>query len=426
MDNKSLLARRARVLGNNTPLFYDEPVHIVRGENVWLYDENGRRYLDCYNNVPHVGHCHPHVVNALHEQAATLNVHTRYLHEKIVNYAERLTALFPDPLSAAMFVCTGSEANDQALRIARLCTGGQGIICSDMTYHGNTTAVDEISPLFYRGVPQHPNVRAIPFPDTYRPMNGLQGDALLNAYLEQVQHAIDDFAKHNIPFAGMLLCSIFANEGLPNPPVGFVKQAVDMVRNAGGLFIADEVQAGFGRTGKMWGFEFCDVVPDIVTLGKPIGNGHPLAAVIADPKLINQFRDEVMYFNTFAGNPVSCAVGDAVLDVMEQENLQANAERIGEYIRTQLANLQQDLPIIGDVRGHGLWIGIELVVDQQTKTPATDAAKKTINALKDRGVLTGRIGPHDNVIKIRPPLPIQQEHADLLLDNLAAVLKDND
>ena len=425
MDNKSLLTRRARVLGNNTPLFYDEPVHIVRGENVWLYDADGKRYLDCYNNVPHVGHCHPHVVNALHEQASTLNVHTRYLHEKIVNYAERLTGLFPDPLSAAMFVCTGSEANDQALRIARLCTGGQGIICTDMTYHGNTTAVDEISPLFYGGVPQHPNVRAIPFPDTYRPLNGLEGEALLNAYLNKVQQAIDDFASHNIPFAGMLLCSIFANEGLPNPPVGFVKQAVEMVRNAGGLFIADEVQAGFGRTGKMWGFEFCDVIPDIVTLGKPIGNGHPLAAVIADPKLVNQFRDEVMYFNTFAGNPVSCAVGDAVLDVMEQEDLRSNAKQVGDYIRLQLAELQKELPIIGDVRGHGLWIGIELVKNQEHKTPATQAAKVTINALKDRGVLTGRIGPHDNIIKIRPPLPIQQEHADLLVDNLAHVLREN-
>ncbi|MGR8946673.1 MAG: aspartate aminotransferase family protein [Gammaproteobacteria bacterium] len=422
MNKQSLLERRINVLGKNTPLFYDEPVHIVRGEGVWLYDADGKRYLDCYNNVPHVGHCHPYVVEALYKQASTLNVHTRYLHETIVEYAERLTAMFPDPLKSVMFVCTGSEANDQALRIARLHTGGEGIICTDMTYHGNTTAVDQISPLFYGGVPQHPNVRAIPFPDTYRPMDGLAGETLLNAYLAQVQHAIDDFAKHNIPFAGMLLCSIFANEGLPNPPTGFVKRAVEMVRAAGGLFIADEVQAGFGRTGKMWGFEFCDVTPDIVTLGKPIGNGHPLAAVVARGELVNQFREQVMYFNTFAGNPVSCAVGNAVLDVMAEENLQANAAQVGGYIRRGLRELQQSHPMIGDIRGHGLWIGIELVKDQHSKEPATEVAKVVINELKDRGVLTGRIGPYDNVIKIRPPLPIQPEHADLLLENLALVL----
>lgn len=423
VDNQTLLARRAKVLGNNTPVFYEEPVHIVRGEGVWLYDADGKRYLDCYNNVPHVGHCHPHIIEALHKQASTLNVHTRYLHETIVDYAERLTALFPEPLSSVMFVCTGSEANDQALRIARLCTGGRGIICTDMTYHGNTTAVDEISPLFYGGVPQHPNVRAIPFPDSYRPMNGLEGDALLNAYLAKVQDAIEDFAKHDIPFAGMLLCSIFANEGLPNPPPEFLQRAVALVRAAGGLFIADEVQAGFGRTGKMWGFEFGDVVPDIVTLGKPIGNGHPLAAVVARPELINQFREQVMYFNTFAGNPVSCAVGNAVLDVMEEEALQSNAEQVGRYINQQLKSMQQELPIIGDIRGHGLWVGIELVNNPQTKEPATEAANKVINRLKEQGVLTGRIGPFDNVIKIRPPMPFQQEHADLLLGKLEGILQ---
>jgi 4-aminobutyrate aminotransferase-like enzyme len=422
MDNAALIERRSRLLGTKTPLFYREPLHIVRGEGVWLFDAEGKRYLDCYNNVPHVGHCHPHVVAALARQAATLNVHTRYLHETILEYGERLTALFDPSLSMVMFVCTGSEANDQALRIARLTTGGKGIICTDMTYHGNTTAVDEISPLFYGRVAPSPNVRAIPFPDSYRPLGNLAGEALADAYAAKVAAAIEDFEAKGIPFAGMLVCPIFANEGLPRTPPGFMRKAVEHVRAAGGLYIADEVQAGFGRTGRLWGHQVDGVIPDIVTLGKPIGNGHPLAAVVARPDLINAFRDRVFYFNTFGGNPVSCAVGNAVLDVMERENLMENARVVGEYIREELRRLQGTHDVIGDIRGHGFWIGVELVRDRETKEPATEESETVINTMKDRGVLMGRIGPFDNVLKMRPPMPFSRDNADLLIDNLDAVL----
>lgn len=421
--NEQLLARRARLLGARAPLFYDTPVHIVRGEDVWLFDAGGKRYLDCYNNVPHVGHCHPRVVEALARQARTLNVHTRYLHETILDYGERLTGTFDPSLSMVLFTCTGSEANDLALRMARLWTGGMGFICTNMTYHGNTTAVDELATLFHGGHGVEPNVRAVPFPDSYRPLHGLAGDALADAYAAEVQKAIDAFATLGIPFAGMLVCPIFANEGLPDVPPGFLRKAVERVRAAGGLYIADEVQAGFGRTGRMWGYQTGDgVVPDIVTLGKPMGNGHPLAGVVARADLVNRFRDEVMYFNTFGGNPVSCAVGMAVLDVVESEGLVQNAADTGTYLRAGLRQLATRHALIGDIRGMGLWVGEELVRDREAKTPAADEARAVINAMKDRGVLMGRIGEFDNVLKVRPPMPFKREHADLLLNTLDDVL----
>lgn len=422
MNNAELLERRARLLGAKAPLFYDEPVHIVRGEGVWLFDADGKRYLDVYNNVPHVGHCHPHVVEALARQAKTLNVHTRYLHETILEYGERLTSTFDKSLSMVLFTCTGSEANDIALRMARLCTGGMGIICTNMTYHGNTTAVDELATLFHDNQAAGPNVRAVPFPDSYRPLRGLSGEALGEAYADEVKTAIEAFKADGIKLAGMLVCPIFANEGLPAVPPGFIKKAMKHVRDAGGLFIADEVQAGFGRTGRMWGYQVDGVVPDIVTLGKPMGNGHPLAAVVARADLVNRFRDQVMYFNTFGGNPVSCAAGMAVLDVMERENLIENARATGDYTRDGLRRLQEKHDPIGDVRGHGLWIGAELVLDRKTKEPAADEAKRAINLMKDRGVLMGRIGQYDNVLKMRPPMPFARKHADLLLSALDDVL----
>jgi len=422
MSDTELLRRRSRLLGAKAPLFYDEPVHIVRGEGVWLYDASGRRYLDCYNNVPHVGHCHPHVVEALARQAATLNVHTRYLHETIVEYGERLVAKFDPSLSMVIFVCTGSEANDQALRMARLWSGGAGIICTNMTYHGNTSAVDELATLFHGGAGVAPNVRAVPFPDSYRPLQGLSGAALAAAYAEQVRLAIEAFQNEGIGFAGLLVCPIFANEGLPVVPPGFMEQAVRHVREAGGLYIADEVQAGFGRTGRMWGYEIEAVVPDIVTLGKPMGNGHPLAAVVARAELVEAFRERVMYFNTFGGNPVSCAAGSAVLDVIEQDDLVAHAHAVGAYVREGLHALQQRHRLIGDVRGHGLWLGVELVRDRDRREPAAEQAHRAMNLMKERGVLIGRIGPFDNVLKMRPPMPFAQAQADLLLETLDGVL----
>lgn len=423
-DTDKLIARRNRLLGADAPLFYDAPLHIVRGEGVWLYDADGRRYLDCYNNVPHVGHCNPDVVAALTKQASTLNVHTRYLHETVLDYGERLTAMLDDSLSMAIFVCTGSEANDQALRIARMCTGGQGIICSSLTYHGNTTAVDEISPLFYEQISPSPNVRTIPFPDSYRPINNLDGEALADAYVDKVREAIASFEAAGVGFAGMIVCPIFANEGLPNVPSTFMQKALDLVHEAGGLFIADEVQAGFGRSGRMWGHEVAGITPDIVTMGKPMGNGFPLAAVAARAELIEHFRSKVMYFNTFGGSPVACAVGNAVLDVMERDDLIEHARTTGDYIRARFTELAERHELIGDIRGHGLWVGVELVSDRDTVHPATEKTRVVVNRMKERGVLLNRIGEFDNVLKMRPPLPFSIEHADILIENIDLVFSE--
>ena len=422
MTTAELLARRARLLGAKAPLFYDTPLHIVRGNGVWLYDAAGRRYLDAYNNVPVVGHCHPEVVAAMTRQAATLNVHTRYLHENILDYGERLTATFDPSLDSILFACTGSEANDQALRLARALSGRQGVICTNLTYHGNTTAVDAVSPLFYGRVVDHADVRTIPFPDSYRAPQGLSGAALTAHYLAALDHAIASLEASGVGFAALIVCPIFANEGLPNVPPEFLARATERVRAAGGFVIADEVQAGFGRTGTMWGHQIAGIVPDIVTLGKPMGNGYPIAAVVTRAERVREFRERVMYFNTFGGNPVACAVAAEVLSVIERERLIDNARAIGSHLRAGLAELATRHSVIGDVRGHGLWVGIELVLDRESRTPATAIAERVVNAMKDAGVLLGRIGIYDNVLKIRPPLVIERAQADMLLARLDDVL----
>ena len=317
MIEAELIERRYRLLGKGAPLFYDTPLHIVRGKGVHLYDASGKAYLDAYNNVPVVGHCHPRVVDAIARQAATLNIHTRYVDETVVEYAEQLAATFDRSLDMAIFTCTGSEANDVALRIARILSGKMGIICSNSTYHGNSTAVDELSTMFRGGRTTSPNVRAVPFPDNYRPLRNLSGAALEDAYVDEVRNTIEALERDGAGFAGMLVCPIFANEGLPANPAGYLKRVADLVRNAGGVLIFDEVQSGFGRTGVMWGQDTIGVVPDIVTMGKPMGNGHPIGGVVARAELITAFRNRVMYFNTFGGNPVSSAAGLAVLSVIE-------------------------------------------------------------------------------------------------------------
>jgi 4-aminobutyrate aminotransferase-like enzyme len=426
MSNKKLLERRSRLLGASAPLFYDEPVHIVRGEGVWLYDADGQQYLDVYNNVPHVGHCHPHVVEALTMQASTLNVHSRYLHEAILEYAERLTATFDESLSMAIFTCTGTEANEVALRMARQHTGRMGIICSNFTYHGNSTAVWELATVFHEeGKSPSPNVRTVPFPDSYRPVFDLEEDALWEAYADEVEKVIASLQSSDIGFAGLIFCPIFSGEGLPNVSPLYMQKMIEHVHNAGGLFISDEVQAGFGRTGNnMWGHQKYSVIPDIVTMGKPMGNGHPLAGVVARADLLNEFRDTSMYFNTFGGNPVSCEVGMAVLDVLEQEKLLENAVSVGDYVQQGLRSLQDKHGLIGDVRGSGLFFGLDLVIDRTTKQAATVEAKHVINEMRNKGILIAKIGQHDNVLKMRPPMPFSTENADQLLSTLDDVLKD--
>lgn len=423
-NDDELLRRRLHVLGHNAPLFYDEPVHLVRGDGVWVEDADGRRYLDAYNNVPHVGHCHPHVVDAIARQAATLNLHTRYLHETVVEYAERLTARFADPLDTATFTCSGTEANELALRMARFATGNQGVIVSDFSYHGNSATLASLTTAF-PVVEDFPAFgRTIAVPDPSRDAPGANHDELAERYVAHVADAVRSLHAQGVGVAAILIDSFFANEGLPDPVRGYVARAVEVVREAGGIFICDEVQAGFGRTGDaMWGHELSGVTPDIVSLGKPMGNGHPLAGVIAPNELVSEFQTASTYFNTFGGNPVSAAAGMAVLDVLERESLQDNAKAVGTYVRRGLEKLRDTYPFVSGVRGRGLFFGIE-VVDESSGEPAPELTKRLVNSMRDRGVLLSRIGRHDNILKMRPPMVFGVEHADLLLSTLDDALDD--
>ncbi|MFU1913127.1 aspartate aminotransferase family protein [Bordetella avium] len=409
---RALIERRQRMLGPAYRLFYDQPLHIVRGEGVWLYAADGQRYLDAYNNVASVGHSHPRVVQAIAAQAAVLNTHTRYLHEGVLDYAERLLATFPPALSQVIFTCTGSEANDLALRVARSHTGGSGVIVTRLAYHGVTAAVAAVSPSLGQAVPLGLDTRAIDAPDSYR-----QDPATLGLWFaERVREAIADMRRHGIQPAALLVDTIFSSDGVYAEPGGFLGPAVAVIREAGGLFIADEVQAGFARTGScMWGFQRHGLEPDIVTMGKPMGNGHPIAAMVARPDVLARFGSEARYFNTFGGNPVSCAAAAATLSVIEDEGLQANAAEVGHYLRQGFRALAARHPLIGDVRGDGLFLGVELVSDRQAKTPAKAHTHRFVNLMREDHVLLSATGLHGNVLKLRPQLPFRTEHADILL-----------
>ena len=422
-DNKALLARREKLLGRNMSTFYQDPVHLVKGEGVWLWDADGRKYLDCYNNVPHVGHCHPRVVEAITRQASMLNTHTRYLHEGILDYVERLTATFDDSLDTAILTCTGSEANDIALRMAQAVTGKTGVIATDHTYHGNTTAVSQLSTRMPPVGGYGGHVRHVPAPDGYRPLGGELGAAFTEAWAARLEEAIASLKASPFGFSALIIDPFFANEGFPELPDGFLKRAAEIVRREGGLLIADEVQPGFGRTGShMWGHQRAGIVPDVVTLGKPMGNGHPIGGVVANAETLNAFRKAFRYFNTFGGNPVSCAAAMAVLDVIRDEKLQDNAREVGAYAVAGLARLADKHSIIGNVRGSGLFFGAELVLDRAEKTPATDVATRVFNEMRERGVLMGKLGIHQNATKIRPPMPFTRGDADFMLSTLDDVL----
>ena len=423
MKNRSMLDRRQDLLGPGFELFYRDPVHLVRGEGVWLFDADGRRYLDVYNNVAHVGHCHPHVVEALVRQVKTLNTHTRYLHENILDYAEKLTATFHEPLSVARFCCTGTEANELALRIANACTGGTGVIVTRGCYHGNSRAIAELSTRSSIGPAEH--VRPITPVDSYRPMDGLEGEALADAHAAEVEQALESLQEAGIKVSVLLVDTIFSGEGLPRMPPTFMQKAVELVHAAGGLYIADEVQPGFGRTGNhMWGYDLHGVVPDIVTMGKPMGNGHPLSGLVTTAELIKDFGESTSYFNTFGGNPVSCAAGLAVLEVIEAEGLVENARVVGEYLQEGVRRLAEKHDLIGDVRGEGLFFGAELVTDRETKTPAKEEIHRVINGMRERGVLVNYTGQYSNLLKMRPPMPFSRDNADLLLTTLDEALAD--
>ena len=403
-------------------LFYREPVNIVRGEGVYLFDDAGKQYVDMYNNVPCVGHANAHVVEAMTRQASTLNVHSRYLHEAIVRYAERLSGHHDESLTTTVITCTGTEASEVAIMMARFATGGRGIICSDRAYHGNS---EEVRKLAHRPVGGKGEIRSIPFPQTYRPIKeGASEAELADLYLAEVGRVIEEFAADGIPFAGMMVCSILANEGLPNIPAGFMPRAAELVREAGGLFIADEVQAGLCRPGRWWGYEVMGFVPDIACMGKPMGNGLPLAGVIASEELVNKFRSSARYFNTFASSPLQAAVGNAVLDVLENENLCENAATVGAYLRNQLAPVPEHYDAVAEVRGHGLFAGLEWVSDRAAKTPDRQGAMEAADRLKDKGFLVGNAGALGNVLKIRPPLVFARQHVDLFMGALGEVLEE--
>jgi 4-aminobutyrate aminotransferase-like enzyme len=416
ISTQDLIARRNRLLGPAYRLFYDEPVQFVRGEGVWLHDAAGHRYLDAYNNVASVGHCHPHVVQAIARQAAVLNTHTRYLHETVLDYAERLLATFPSEIGHVMFTCTGSEANDLALRVARTCTGGTGFIVTANAYHGVTSALTELSPSLGLPLPEGSHVRLVPAPGSAENAGEI--------FAQHVRAALDDMKKSGIRPAALLVDTIFSSDGVFADPPGFLRPAVEAVRAAGALFIADEVQPGFGRCGgRMWGFARHDLAPDLVTMGKPMGNGHPVAGMAARPELLAEFGRRTRYFNTFGGNPVSAAAGIAVLDVIESEGLMENAQRTGAYLVKLLGQLRARHELITEIRGVGLFVGVELRHGGAAGAPATTEAARIVNLLRERRVLVSTAGPHGNVLKIRPPLVFGADHADLLVESLDQALE---
>ncbi|NKQ69789.1 aspartate aminotransferase family protein [Rhizobium sp. UPM1132] len=416
---QALIKRRDKVLGPAYRLFYERPLHIVKGEGIWLFDAQGNRYLDAYNNVASMGHCHPKVVDAVTKQTALLNTHTRYLHESIIEYAERLTATFPAELSQVMFTCTGSEANDLAVRIARYVTGGTGIIATSLAYHGLTSAVAEFSPSLGEFVNLGEHVRTVAAPDSYR----YSREDQMVKFGRDVEAAIVDMKRHGIKPAMLIADSIFSSDGIVSDPKGFLKPAVDAIHAAGGLFVADEVQPGFGRTGDtMWGFERHGVLPDMVTLGKPMGNGFPMAGLVVKPEIVSEFGAQARYFNTFGGNPVAAAAGAAVLDVIQGEGLQQSALEVGRFMLDALQDLSQEFKQIGDVRGTGLFIGVEIVSDRSDKKADAAATTRIVNGLRERRVLISASGPSANVLKIRPPLVFSQANAELLLGELRETL----
>jgi 4-aminobutyrate aminotransferase-like enzyme/Ser/Thr protein kinase RdoA (MazF antagonist) len=425
-SDADILASRRDRIGPSLSLSYRRPLTIVRGWMQHLFDAGGRAYLDAVNNVPHVGHCHTRVVEAGRRQMALLNTNTRYLHERLVEYAERLAATLPDPLRVCYFVNSGSEANELALRLARAVTGSRETIVVDVGYHGNTNAAIEISPYKFdgpggSGAPPH--VHVVPTPDVYRGVYRDQAGHAGAQYASHVAAAVDRLAADGKRVGAFIAESVLSCAGQIVLPPGYLQAAYEAVRGAGGVCIADEVQVGFGRVGShFWAFETQGVVPDIVTMGKPIGNGHPLGAVVTTPEIARAFANGMEYFNTYGGNPVSCAIGQAVLDVIRDERLQHRAFDVGSHLVGGLRALMPRWPLIGDVRGLGLFVGVELVRDRDSREPAGAEAGLVANRMRDRGVLVSTDGPFHNVLKIKPPLCFTARDADRLVRTLDGIL----
>ena len=404
---EAILEARTRLLGRNLSVAYEKPLNIVRGEMQYLFDDEGRRYLDAYNNVAHVGHCHPKVVAAGQQQMALLNTNTRYLSELIIEYAERVTAILPEELSVCYFVNSGSEANELALRLARAHTKARDMIVLEHAYHGNTTTLIDISPYKHDG------------PGGDGPPAWVHR-APLPSSIDDAQAAVEIIRSLQSRLCGFIAESMPSVAGQIVLPDGYLQIVYEAVRAAGGVCIADEVQTGFGRIGThFWGFEKYGVVPDLVVVGKPIGNGHPIGAVITTPAIAESFDNGMEFFSTFGGNNVSCTIGLAVLEVVEGEKLQSHALEVGERLLKGLRDLQQRHEIIRDVRGSGLFLGVELMKDDN---PATVEAKRVVNRMREEGILLGTDGPSHNVLKIRPPMPFSRDDSDHLITTLDSVL----
>jgi 4-aminobutyrate aminotransferase-like enzyme len=412
----ALLARRRALLGPAYRTFYERPVEIVRGEGTRLFDRDGVEYLDAYNNVPCVGHAHPRVTTAIAAQAALLNTHTRYPSEPILDYAERLLGGLGAGLGHVMFTCTGSEANDLALRIARSRTGAEGVVVTANAYHGVTAAVAAASPSLGAAVAPGPSVRTIAAPDPAATDPTAEGERLA----AELRAAVVELDAEGIGFAAFLADTIFSSDGIVADPAGFLRPLADAVRECGGLFVADEVQAGFARSGEaFWTFRRHGIEPDLVTMGKPMGNGMPIAAVAGPAELLDDFGGEVRYFNTFGGSSVSIAAATAVLDVIEEEGLQENAAAVGAYLRAGLEEAARRSPLLGRVRGVGLFLGVDVEVGDGD---AARSAARIVEGLRDRRVLISVTGAGADTLKIRPPLVFSRADADRLLSALGDVL----
>jgi 4-aminobutyrate aminotransferase-like enzyme/Ser/Thr protein kinase RdoA (MazF antagonist) len=429
LSSQSIVDYRKEHLGKNMSISYREPIKMVSGSGVHLQDDTGRRYLDTVNNVAHVGHEHPRVVRAGQRQMAVLNTNTRYLHDNIVKFVEAMLETMPPQLDVAFIVNSGSEANELGMRLARNYTGQKDMIVSEVGYHGNTGGCIEISSYKFDGAGGKgaaPHVHVVPIPDVYRGLYRANDPHAGSKYAGHVKQAIANMQAQGRNPAAFIFESVISCGGQVELPENFLKQAYQHVRDAGGVCLADEVQTGCGRAGDhFWAFQQHDVVPDIVTIGKPIGNGHPLAVVVTTQAIANAFKNGMEYFNTFGGNPVSCAIGLEVLKVIREEGLQQNAKTVGNYLKAGLRNLMDQFPIVGDVRGPGLFIGFELVKDRVAKTPATEQAAYFANRMRDKGILMSTDGPFNNVLKIKPPLVFSSANADFLLDAIRSVLRED-
>ena len=424
INTQKIKQLRGLHLSSSLSLSYKEPLHIIKGSGQYLYDVNGKKFLDAINNIQHVGHCHPKVLKASSDQLSRLNTNTRYLNDIIVEYAKSLSNKLPNKLDICFFTNSGSESNDLALRMARKITQSKETIVLDGAYHGHLSSLIEISPYKYNGpggdgAPKF--VHAIPMPNSYS--GKYRGEDSGEKYINEVDVIIKKIRESGKKISAFIFESIMGCGGQLIHPKGFLKESIKKIKDAGGIIIADEVQIGFGRIGEsFWGFESEDLIPDIVTMGKSMGNGHPLSALVTTREISEQFNNGMEYFNSFGGNPVSCAIGHSVLNIIENEELQQNANDVGQYLKSMLNGLKEKFDLIGDVRGKGLFLGLELVRDLESLEPAYKEAKYIVNIMKEMGILISVDGPNDNVLKIKPPMIFNRDDALFLIESLDTIL----